>query len=419
MHDVAVPGRVDHPDRHVAEGLLVELVGGDQPHRQVEAVVGDPRADALQPRALGVADAGRADDQVDALGDHRRAHVLERPEPAHAAVLRRALGADPADDVVGADAGRVELGDEVRRELARADDRNPGLEALLEPHLDPCPERRHEPGAEDDRLVLGRRVRAARRERDQPRRGRAGDRARRARAGTGWPASGAAAAASARSPAWRRACRRTRSAAGPNSCMCRYAISSGCGRRAEPEREPVDHPLRLERADAPSACRDAPRPVGAVQFDRVHQDAVGRLPRLTAEHEAREGESAGDGGQQADVKPREGQRAATAGLVALGAPAAGGVESAARGRRARRHLASSCPRSPRRASAACEPYWSAVGSAASAAAGSAMTATATAATASPASRRSGFWPRVRFSVEIWITLIPGLFGLDPPRRRPA
>ena len=52
VHDVAVPGGVDHPDRNVAEDLLVELVGGDQADRQVEAVVGDPRADVLA-AALG------------------------------------------------------------------------------------------------------------------------------------------------------------------------------------------------------------------------------------------------------------------------------------------------------------------------------------------------------------------------------
>ena len=44
MHDVAEPGRVDRPERHVAEQLLVQLVRLDHPHRQVEAGVGDQGA---------------------------------------------------------------------------------------------------------------------------------------------------------------------------------------------------------------------------------------------------------------------------------------------------------------------------------------------------------------------------------------
>ena len=92
-----------------------------------------PRADVLDPGALGVAGAGADDDQVDALGEHRLADLVERPQPAQAPVLGRALGADPADHVVGADVRRLELGDEVGGELARADHRDPGAQAVAEP----------------------------------------------------------------------------------------------------------------------------------------------------------------------------------------------------------------------------------------------------------------------------------------------
>ena len=213
VHDVAVPGGVDHPDRDVAEGLLVELVGGDQAHRQVEALVGDPGADVLDPAALGVAGVGAADDQVDPLGDHGVADLVERPEPAQAPVLGRALGADPADDVVGADVRRPRARRRSRRRTRASRSPRPGPAARRRAAaLIQAPSADHQPGAEHDRLVLGERIRLARRRARSARRRRRRRSEPRGRAGPGSPASGAAAAASARSPGWRSARRRTRSA---------------------------------------------------------------------------------------------------------------------------------------------------------------------------------------------------------------
>ena len=217
----------------------------------------------------GVAGAGCADDQVDALGDHRRTHVLERPQPAHAPVLGRALRADPSDDLVCAHPGRVELGDEVRRELPRADDGDPRLEAVLEVDLDPGAERGHEPGAEDNRLVLGRRVRVPGRERDQPGGGRSGDRGEQAEQhAAGRHQVERELGALDRLRGDEHAGEHDQSRA--QLLHVQVRDHSGCGRGAEPEREPVDHPLGLERPNARVHAQMERAAMGAIQLDRVH-----------------------------------------------------------------------------------------------------------------------------------------------------
>ena len=168
MHDVAVPGRVHDSDRNVAEHLLVELIGGDQPHRQVEALVGDQGRDLLGARPTPEARHRSRDQQVDALADHRCPHPLDRPQPAQLLVVGRLLLVDPADDLVGPKPRRRQLGDEVGGELARADHRNTGSQTLLEPGLHPGAEREHQPGAENGGLVVGERLRRADGDRQQP-----------------------------------------------------------------------------------------------------------------------------------------------------------------------------------------------------------------------------------------------------------
>jgi hypothetical protein len=71
------------------------------------------------------------------------------------------------------------------------------------------------------------------------------------------------------------------------------------------------------------------------------------------------------------------------------------------------------PEEPAESVCRVELYCAAVGSDATAAAGAAIAATAANAIAVAASRRSGDLPRVRFDVEISITLIPGLVRIGP------
>ena len=162
------------------------------------------------------------------------------------------LAADPADHLVGADAGGLELGGEVGGELARADHRDPGPQPSSSLRLDPGPERHHEPGAEDHR-ARSRRARAGPRRRpsaDQPGERRADDRRGEAEDRPGSPASGAAAAARARSPGSRAAPQTKTITPSPKLSRWRVGDQPGRQRRGEPQRDQVDHPLRLQRAQA-------------------------------------------------------------------------------------------------------------------------------------------------------------------------
>ncbi len=112
------------------EGVLVELVGGDQPNRQVEALVGDGGEHVFD-ATFELVRGRRYDEHLDPLGQDGVAHLLHRPEPAQTPILAGSPGADPAGDVVGLDSGRLELSDEVGRELTGADDCNSSLEPVL------------------------------------------------------------------------------------------------------------------------------------------------------------------------------------------------------------------------------------------------------------------------------------------------
>ena len=122
MDQEQVPGRVDRPQRHVAEDVLVELIARDQSNAQIEARF---RRSAEQAgAALGPVGARPEDEQVDpalrgSLGD-------PRGQPVE--VLVAALGVvqiDPSLPVDEADAGLLELALQAVGEGGRPDHGHP------------------------------------------------------------------------------------------------------------------------------------------------------------------------------------------------------------------------------------------------------------------------------------------------------
>ena len=89
MHDVAEPGRVRGPERHVAQQVLIQLIRLEHPHRQVETGIGDQRVRvAIRVGAVvgvdGLCHAPQTSNSI-CRSDDRRANLVEAAEIVEAA----------------------------------------------------------------------------------------------------------------------------------------------------------------------------------------------------------------------------------------------------------------------------------------------------------------------------------------------
>ena len=157
----------------MTQQVLVELIRLEHPHRQVETRIRDQRVRVPLPIG-GLVGVDRlrtsADEQLDLPLQDSRANVVEVAEVIEAAgehagcVRSGSLAPEPADHLVRADTGRLELIRKIGGKARRPDHCDQRAPVVVESSRHPGPEGHDQPGAGHRCLKLGHGQRLTRRQ---------------------------------------------------------------------------------------------------------------------------------------------------------------------------------------------------------------------------------------------------------------